>query len=647
VDLDVPSKSRFPDLGVFDFMTLVISNHLKNTWKEGGKTETILEEIVPDALSTQIIDFYAEVWRIREDRNEHLHENNLYSPYSSQGTLNEQKASAKEILKSIFTKSSFLDLSGKVNTKHELLIEVSKLINKYIVNEVKSDLTKTDEINDFITSLFVGNEDFRFEVDMVIKSIWKGTKLDYIKRQGEQFLLKLMAVFINNIDNIMKITPNGLEMVLGVHLNYYFTSDSSGKEKLLTRNLLPASAKYIKNIKDDRSAELGDLTDEIFNEMLSRGSALFVGHDILGEFIVIEQDQQSGINNLPTNIIEGYYHRTNDQHYKKVFHNVFLTSSNSRNMLYGRILFKEGSNIRILNEMWFEEYFKILKVGDGHFSTSIQDSKLRQMQSNGESSKINIFSLRYFTVIGYSVGNQYTGSLQNTKTNIIPTLTYKPYLPFSKQIITSSRKKQTYNIPSRQELINRYGEDFVKEFNNIFTILADPYSKRNTIAPKIHKFLSILNGHTESGEYISGPGIDTLNSRVNELFTADGTFDSESFLKFIWKDEEGEFRFVQRNDQGFLEPFTQKMWLKNIFDAILSYEGSDKTIKRAKLTIEAFKARTSYANDFDIQNIWEYTTSEARLGEIIMEVVNSIFGHFSLRLMFMGMISYYNTINPL
>ncbi len=341
---------------------------------------------------------------------------------------------------------------------------------------------------------------------------------------------------------------------------------------------------------------------------------------------------------MPKNIIEGYRHNPTGD----VFHNLILNRPGSRNLLFGRVKFTSSGQIEIQDADWYIDFLK----SSNHLTKETRESQLRFIQSNGKKTDVDIYSLRYFTVFGYVTGSQFIATIQETKTNLILTLPYTPYLPASTGLRENKVTKLKYNLPSKIDLENKYGKEFVENFYEIFQSLFLPGGKEissESVIPLVHRFLATLNGRqvaTQSGEkninkFVPGPDIDQINLRINELFkTLSGSFDKDSFLKFIWSndDTEGTFRGGQ----------TQKMWIKNLFDKIMAYNtGPNQDLIRAQLELELFSQKSGYASDFNMGNN-KYTKQEAKLAGKVLELINNLFGHFTVRLTFATMVDYYS-----
>ena len=490
----------------------------------------------------------------------------------------------------------------------------------------------------YIEGLFKNDDTFLFEVDLIIKYIWRdSSKFSYIENQGSPFYEDLSKVFTNNINKLAKETSEGFRVIFGVNIEYYFDKDKNGNTLYITRDLLPSNAKYIKEVDDiSKNAILAGLTHEKLNEMFSTPKAtLFIAHDKNGNFIVINSES---INVLPKNIIEGYRHNPTGE----VFHNLILNKPGSRNILFGRVKFTSSGQIEIQDEDWFMDFLK----SSYHLTKETRESQLRFIQSNGKETEVNVYSLNYFTVFGYVAGSQFINTIQETKTNLIPTVPYTPYLPASSSLRENKLTSLKYNLPSKIVLEDKYGKECVEKFYEIFQSLFLPGGKEissESVIPLVHKFLAALNGRqvaTQRGEeninkFIPGPDIDQINLRINELFkTIGGNFDKDSFLKFIWRndDKDGTFRGGSQS---------QKMWINNLFGKIKDYTGTNQDLIRAHLELELFRQKSGYANSFDMGNN-KYTKQEAKLANKVLELTNNIFGHFIVRLTFATMVDYYS-----
>lgn len=498
----------------------------------------------------------------------------------------------------------------------------------------------------FIANLFDNQyggtyPEFITKIDKITQEVF-GNKIKQITDQGSSFYRDLKQVFTENIGNLLKTMPITLDgqpekcfqLSLGGYVTTLFETDENGNSIILSRDLLPSNAKYVKEIINGE-AILGDLTGTKLQELRIKGT-LFVAHDESKNFIVVEREMEK---TLPSNLIEGYYHAGSDQYKDKVFNNVMLNLNDI--LLFGRVSFKGSGEIEILTEDWYKAYFP------NHISRTSQYSKLNSLLTNTPGSTVDTFTAEYITVIGIVSGSNYISVMQRTKTNIYPTAPYSPYIPWMTGKEGSSKDTLTYESPSEQELQQMYGIEFIEDFNDIFTsllILEPDYSRKDYqyAITKALKHLDKLNRHFEGlnfDNFIPGPNGDQINTRINELYrNPDGSFDEEGFLRFLLKNPDGSFK-------KFLDPttkYSQKMWLSDILNRILVYDGDEPSLKNARETLEHFGSLPEYAASLDcVLNPEEYTEQEANLAQELFKSIQDVFGHFTVRLTFGNMLDYY------
>ncbi|HEC39393.1 MAG TPA: hypothetical protein ENI29_14230, partial [bacterium] len=603
--LNTPSKGRSPDLGVYDFLNLVLSNHLKNTWNlDAKRRKSIGNEITTDALTAQLLDFYTRV----EGREPYFyqHINDLYSPLTYGEDVTSQRAAAEGIAKQIFSKTTLLDLIGKVSSKHLYFFKVTELINNQIEQYVSVG-TSFKDTKEFIIDSF-SDPDFQLELYELTEKFYTGSKLTYILDQGSDFYIALETIFTDNLNALMVEYNSKFTLMWGADITYYFDTDIDGNTVPLTRNLLPPNTKILKVdqenefvLENNGNPVLESLTDNKLNRLLSRPlTSLMIAHDKHGSFIVFDSSLK---NRLPKGIFEGYLHQYNDIYEGQTFHGIVL--NREENLLFGRVQFAENGEISILNREWFNNYLKFIITGE-------------------------TISFSYYTYFGHTTGNYHVGNLQETTTNLIPTKPYEAYLPWVSVSKQSKQEALMYPSISSEEKLAIYGEEFTRDkFNKIFSSIL--LSKRNTqeTLARVTKFLEFLNGNYNNKDFLDfqlGRSIDDVDVLINELIS-----NKNELLKLIWKDDSGNFRYSQ----------TFKEWLKLIYDKIVSYTGSDSRIKVEKSKLNKLIEKGAYS-DLDIStNRDKFTTAEANIADEIFKSVNNIFGHFTIRSMFANMISYY------
>jgi len=93
--------------------------------------------------------------------------------------------------------------------------------------------------------------------------------------------------------------------------------------------------------------------------------------------------------------------------------------------------------------------------------------------------------------------------------------------------------------------------------------------------------------------------------------------------------------------------FTIKQWFHMLFEKVTSYQESSETDRISELIKEA---KTSFTNkfsknpfDISTDNKEAFSPEEIKAGKIAFDVISRLFGHFTLRLLFMHMIDFYGS----
>ena len=188
-------------------------------------------------------------------------------------------------------------LLGKVNPKHVFIFKVAELLNSYIQDSPpigNPQHSQESEVEIFIANLFDNQyggtyPEFIEKIDEIAKRVF-AKKVKSIAEQGSSFYADLKKVFTKNIDNLLKTTPDGFRLLCGGFVTTLFESDKDGNYKTFSRDLLPSSAKYIREINKGK-AILADLTSSKWEELRSKGT-LFVAHDKDTNFIVVERKRK-------------------------------------------------------------------------------------------------------------------------------------------------------------------------------------------------------------------------------------------------------------------------------------------------------------------------------------------------------------------
>jgi hypothetical protein len=256
----------------------------------------------------------------------------------------------------------------------------------------------------------------------------------------------------------------------------------------------------------------------------------------------------------------------------------------------------------------------------------------------------NYYSFEHFRSASHQSGSLTTYVIQEDDIIIIPTGQHEKIV--SGSIIRRAQMQEDVVLDPFADIDSKilYGE-FTKEvFMQVFSQLF--FSNVDKAIMFATKYLSYLNGISLGSNFenfLEGQDINDINMAIRDL-----KFTEDELQKFIWKiydasDSENPWKFRFADSEG---KFTVKRWLKLIYDKIISYsdnDGSVYALQRDKLISLVQRTREySIIDDPSInRNIEKFTVKEARFAVEIFKSAVNIFGHFTLRLMMMNMISYY------
>jgi hypothetical protein len=136
-----------------------------------------------------------------------------------------------------------------------------------------------------------------------------------------------------------------------------------------------------------------------------------------------------------------------------------------------------------------------------------------------------------------------------------------------------------------------------------------------------------LNGELKgSNKFNLGLDMEHMNKHMKDLFFDSdmGYFDWTELNKFVFKNSDG---------TSFNYGMTFKEWLSFIYQKIVSYSGQNEIINKVKEDLTKVREL-----DVDTDNEY-FTDQEAKIGELILQSIQKTFGHATIRLILMGMLS--------
>ena len=330
---------------------------------------------------------------------------------------------------------------------------------------------------------------------------------------------------------------------------------------------------------------------------------LVVFHNkITKENILVRSDETHLVS---SDYILGYY----DQGKGEIFTNGILNTINGH-ILDGRIELNNG-DLKLNDENWF-----ISKLDNPHYF----------VESSG------IFTLlNCYRDIIYLTGDNVMIFLQESEYNFIPTVSHTSY--FTKEFQKSSNLKDlshiTVSFSLKQSMEQLFGSEFNQE--SLFKIFFNLFDQtRRTFEEQftdfyILKFMDVLNGVLKDGRLFTlGPNQQRINYVIKELFRDNGYFDWTELNKFAYKKSDGK---TFNNNLEFKE------WLDLMYRRIVDYTGTDPKILSQKQILQQLAP-------LDVLSDREFLTdNEIKVSRIILSATQQLFGHITLRLIWMNMLS--------
>ncbi len=205
-----------------------------------------------------------------------------------------------------------------------------------------------------------------------------------------------------------------------------------------------------------------------------------------------------------------------------------------------------------------------------------------------------------------------------------------------------------------------YGDLTLERFIKEFSIMSGDVGILREFGLPDYSLMGIMdkfNGYfpqsiTDYNTFIDGPDIEVMNTRFNELFNS-----KDSFLRTIFKDEQGNFRFRESvmTSEGYRIMKTSiKSWLSQYWTSLKGYNGVNEDIKSEDAFLEnlLYDKPETY-NDLDIgdsttlpsemRDLRKYAQSpqEAVFAQEVFSSALRLLGQGTIRLIFSNMMDYY------
>jgi len=407
--IDFPKSSRWFDLGVYNFLSAVVSHHMKAVMvspknKKGILDNQKIKNLGADSISSLIVDFWKQASNSIKNKQASIilptrTVEILTSIFEVDKELNsinaktEAKGMAEKILKTILTTSYrelFTISTWKVPEEQFFLFDVAALIN----SEINGQTIKINDLTNTLTTIFA-KDTFKQNLMKLVDDIYlKESKRQYIKKQGLNFINSVRDLFINNINQLTTQDSSGnIKLILNGYYNFYFSTGNI----LTGEDLLGAKNTFL--FDSSISGFKGEITSTTeFN------SAMMVGYDDEDNIWIIPVEK---INSLPKNIHEGIIDEEGNEH-----HNLYLSNSKGYRLV-GPEFFEKG-------EIVTRDIDSLINIYE-----STRKSK-QQLDEDGNYINIPIFSSDFFVAYGFASGNGYISAIQKTTINIEHIEAFKP-----------------------------------------------------------------------------------------------------------------------------------------------------------------------------------------------------------------------------
>ncbi|TKJ21364.1 MAG: hypothetical protein CEE43_09475 [Promethearchaeota archaeon Loki_b32] len=642
-----PSSSRWPDLNVYEFLSTVISHHMKSTYLQRFSAEAYGGRIRADCLSGLVIDFYKQIMSDTKILPEHVLELILPARNINEASIILNKIIHKgrnELNYETNFESLYQGKTYKVPSQHVYLFKVTSWLNQ-LIQETDRSITNIRELREFIEDIFDDPDFYNGLLDLVEEVLGQKFKQEEIFSQGfigDVFCENIMNLFKDNLNKLVvpDITSNkGFSLSWSAYVDIWFDTNKEGKQVIFTSSMLDASTIFL--FEDGVKKELPK--DHIFKQ------AMVVVHNDNGDNMICPIDQ---ISNLPDHVHEGLLYRDRNGA-ESIYHNIYVCNENG-DQLFGKVYIDDNGYFAIDNLDWPLMYLTAPKV----ISTSQRFSKLQD-------SDINIYSTHFYTAVGYATGNRYITTLQKTLVNVIPNPVYKSYLPNAKARNRGVRIDHSIPILGSRQVIElsesfntlqffanaKFGEEFLYKtylsligFRDIIRTPDDRApSKRSSPIVYINDKIGFLNikydpysGAVDLKSYRDKSDIEGI---FNVLFNT-----KEPVMDFLFLKEEDGSIIPRHGDEVKI-----KTWLHNLFNKITDQQlnlGSERIsllIKEVRDNLLSKYTQNPIDITSDSRNFLSLKEIEA--GKFIYEQISLLFGHFTLRLLYMRMIDFYGNSN--
>ncbi|MFX0075993.1 MAG: hypothetical protein ACFE96_11160 [Candidatus Hermodarchaeota archaeon] len=533
------------------------------------------------------------------------------------------KASVRYLIRTV-ENSGYLYEKGPLDL--QFFHGISSKLNEYIQEKTFTSL------NDFKKEIMQLLDQKRDEINIIAQNVYgKDEKSKYIKwiDKWEQEIDGLIILFRNQINNIAIQLPNNqFKLVWEDHITHSFLR-FIGEQGIIPSSLSGRMLKEDPNFfgiiefSDSTSNPVAIINPSKIDSGMVFNIPMLVVHNIkTGQWGLIRSDQLKYFKRWKSDYEIGFKDPTTE----KVFADVILNTKEGY-VLDNRIALELVNGKYIMHDRgvnWYRQYLSDSRYFSGQNGAFILQNCYRNIM--------------------YITGKNVVPFLQEITYEFSKTEAYEPYFKqegVQKSKLATEILKNDVKEKAIFDLVEEiYHNDFTNEklyktFNFLFEPTEGMYDQLPQ--PFVMKYLIYLNGRYVDNYkgFIYGPSSEEINYYIKELDfknTGSGNNYIGELDKLMWKLKGG---------KGYNGLQTKKQWLSLIYDKITSYNGEDKSLLFEKSILLSFKEKFDYEELFSTNSRFrKFNIKESRLAIKIYESAMRLFGHFTVRLMHVGMVEY-------
>ncbi|MBN1216575.1 MAG: hypothetical protein JXA99_14195 [Candidatus Lokiarchaeota archaeon] len=581
--------------GIFDFITLIISTHIKNTWFKSiieadrmTPNSYIVESLCDDGLSAMIVDIIKRISTSQSIQDLPQRLVQLIAPFIVQD-MDETSKNIIKILDTFYSKNIY-NIGNKLPDHEIFLVAFMDLINEELAKrEINTKEVLRDEIINILKNPKLKNSEFRKKTIDLAYDIFKSDHFANQLKNGVGFI-QLADLIINqdNFENLIATTSSGrLQLNFIFNYNPHFRVENNQK---ISISDFPSQYKIYtldKSFKDDMY-EIN--TDDDLISLAQLGGLVICHHEdyLEDRIILVPVNRISELSN--TRIREGFKDNKGN-----IYHDIFVA---------------DNKGVRLISKLEFSQTILAIRK-DKNNNVDQNWAKEFYIHEEIRDDTNNLIGYKSNFYAGYliSSGEDIQMSLQETILNVEHIEPYRSPLPniLVRDSQFSLIKKEEYKVQNFIDIENIDDDNVKKELVEILSV--------------IEQFTSIFLP-SESKKY-------NIQS-ISELIISEDFYDQDlEVIKNILKDfhpsEEDQELTTLSNHK-----INQKEFFSTLHKLINKYTGTNSLLLQYKKKYNSVQFSDLESN--------KYTQEEYRLVEVMDDLLRNIFGYRFYTLLKIGMI---------